>query len=277
MTIDTNRGSAPPGPRPRPRPRRGDGALGWGIGLPALRVALVAVSCTLAWVVVGVSAEWMPYPLPPMFAAIAMLPVNLICLALVVRRLRSQGRRVGDLVGYRRGRLGRDILWGLLWLVVLYVPFTLTVMLVMALLHGDAMYVAFETVFFDPEASFPLSPAVAAVLAVVAVVTFAPLNAPTEELVYRGTAQHDLTRRMPVVVAILVASAFYGLQHIWYAPTPDAVLVYVCAFFVWGVGSGLIAWRQRRLLPIIVAHFLVNLLTSLPALAVPFLLANGAS
>ena len=273
MATHALRGSAPP----RPRPRNGDGALVWGLGLPALRVALVAVACTLAWVVVGVTAAWMPYPLPPMFAAIAMLPVNLVCLALVVRRLRSEGRRVGDLVGYRRGRLGRDILWGLLWLVVLYVPFALTIMLVMALLHGDAMYAAFETVFFDPEAGFPLSPAVVAVLAVVAVATFAPLNAPAEELLYRGTAQQDLARRMPVAVAILVASAFYGLQHVWYAPTPDAVLVYACAFFVWGVGSGLIAWRQRRLLPIIVAHFLVDLLTSLPALAVPFFLANGAS
>ena len=81
---------------------------------------------------------------------------------------------------------------------------------------------------------------------------------------------------MPVALAIVVASVFFGLQHIWYAPTPDAVLVYACAFFVWGVGSGIIAWRQRRLLPLIVAHGLVNLLTSLPSLAVPFLLANGA-
>lgn len=253
------------------------GALAWGLGLPAARVAMVAAACTLAWLIVGwASGTATAFPVPPLIAAVAMLPVNLVCLGLVLRRLRAEGRGLGDLVGYRRGRVGRDVLWGLLWLVVLYVPFVLTIMLVMRVLHGDAMFVAFETVFFDPEALPPLSPVAASVLAIVAVVTFAPLNAPVEEFVYRGTAQQDLSRRMPVALAIVVASVFFGLQHIWYAPTPDAVLVYACAFFVWGVGSGIIAWRQRRLLPLIVAHGLVNLLTSLPSLAVPFLLANGA-
>ena len=253
------------------------GALAWGIGLPLLRVLLVALACTLAWLIVGAAVGWSAFPPPPLVAAVAMLPANLVCLALVVRRVRATGSSMGALIGFRRGRLGRDILWGLLWLAVLYLPFVATIMLVMRALHGDAMFTAFETVFFDPEAVPPLSPWVATVFAVVAVVTFPPLNAPTEELLYRGSAQNDLARRMPVALAILVSAAFFGLQHVWYAPTPDAVLVYACAFFVWGIGSGIIAWWQRRLLPLIIAHGLVNLLTTLPALAVPFLLANGSS
>jgi membrane protease YdiL (CAAX protease family) len=72
-------------------------------------------------------------------------------------------------------------------------------------------------------------------------------------------------------VAILIPAVLFGLQHAWYAPTPDAVLVYVCAFFVWGLGAGVIASRQRRLLPLIIAHFTVNLFTTLPALAIPFI------
>lgn len=261
---------------PPSRAGRGDrGALAWGIGLPVLRVVLVALGCTLAWLLVGATAGPSAFPPPPLVAAVAMLPVNIVCLLLVIRRLRAAGTSAAALIGYRRGRFGRDILWGLLWLGVLYVPFALTIMLVMWALHGEGMFTAFETVFFDPGALPPLSPAAAAVLAVVAVVTFAPLNAPTEELVYRGSAQRDLATRMPLAAAILVSAALFGLQHVWYAPTPDAVLVYACAFFVWGLGSGIIAWRQGRLLPLIVAHGLVNLLSTLPALVVPFLLANG--
>ena len=252
-------------------------ALRWGLGLPALRVAMVAIACTIAWVILAwATGTATAYPVPPLVAAVAMLPVSLISLALVRRRLRAEGGTVRELIGYRRGRLGRDILWGLLWLVVLSVPFAVTIMLVMVLLHREGTFAAFETVFFDADSLPSLSPGAALVLAVIAVVTFAPLNAPAEELVYRGTAQQDLSRRMPVPVAIIVASVFFGLQHIWYAPTPDAVLVYACAFFVWGVGSGLIAWRQARLLPLIIAHGLVNLFTTLPALAIPFFLSNGA-
>ena len=258
--------------------RRGiRGALAWGIGLPAGRVLLVALACSLSWALLVAGVGWSAFPPSPLVAVVAMLPVNVVCLVFVVRRIRATGGSVGALIGYRRGCLGRDILWGLLWLVVLYVPFALTIMLVMWGLHGADMFIAFETVFFDPETIPPLTPAVAAVLAVVAVVTFAPLNAPTEELLYRGSAQQDLARRMPLAAAIVVSAAFFGLQHVWYAPTPDAVIVYACAFFVWGIGSGIIAWRQRRLLPLIIAHGMVDLFTTLPALAVPFLLANGTS
>ncbi|MET0736590.1 MAG: CPBP family intramembrane glutamic endopeptidase [Microbacterium sp.] len=269
-------GTAAPWWVANPRPAWG-ATLARGIGLPALRVALVAIGATLAWVLLGVTAGWMPFPGAPVVTVVAMAPVNILCLWLVARSLRAEGRRIGDLVGYRAGRLGRDILWGLLWLVVLAVPFQLTIMAVMWLLHGDGMLAAFETVFFDPNAIPPYDPAVAFALAVIALVTFVPLNAPAEELLYRGVAQGALARRMPIALAILIPAVFFGLQHIWYAPTPAAVVVYACAFFVWGACSGVIAWRQGRLLPLIVAHLLVNLFLTLPAFAVPFLIANGAA
>jgi len=247
------------------------------IGLPGLRVVLVAVACTLAWVIVGLTAGWTPFPPPSMIAVVALLPVNLLCLALVRRRLHAEGLTARALIGYRPGRLGRDVLWGLLWLVVLSVPFAIALMLTMWLLNGPATVQRLETAFFDPEAMPVLSPVVLAVLAIVAVVTFAPLNAPTEELVFRGYAQGGLAGRWPIVPAILVPAAIFGLQHVWFAPTPDAVVAYACAFFVWGLVAGIIARRQGRLLPVIIAHFAVNLFLTLPALAVPFLVADGAS
>jgi len=239
-------------------------------GLLVGRVALVGAASVAVWLVfvpTGATA----FPPSPLFGALAMLPVNLMCLWWVRRLVHGEGRRLNDLIGYSRARLGRDVLWGLLWLVVLYVPFVLTIMGVMALQYGSAMFGAFETVFFDSASVPDLPRALMATLAVVAVLTFAPLNAPVEELVYRGYGQQGLTERMPVALAIGASAAIFGLQHVFYAPTPAAALVYACAFFVWGIGSGIIAHRQGRLMPIIVAHFIVNLFSTAPALAIVWL------
>ena len=105
--------------------------------------------------------------------------------------------------------------------------------------------------------------------------TFAPINAPTEELVYRGYAQGTLQRAwLRPWLAIVIPAIGFGVQHVFFAPTVDAVLVYAAAFFVWGIGSGLIYLRQQRLMPLIVCHIIVNLLSSLPALLIPILLTN---
>lgn len=53
------------------------------------------------------------------------------------------------------------------------------------------------------------------------------------------------------------------------------MLVYVVAFTVWGLSSAVIVLRQRRLLPITIAHFLANLVTSAPAVVFPALQLAG--
>jgi membrane protease YdiL (CAAX protease family) len=53
------------------------------------------------------------------------------------------------------------------------------------------------------------------------------------------------------------------------------MVVYGVAFFVWGLGSALIYRWQRRLMPLIIAHFLVNLMSTLPALILPFILQGA--
>nr|BFF12124.1 hypothetical protein GCM10025699_34270 [Microbacterium flavescens] len=254
-----------------PATRSGTPSLGWGLGMPALRVALVALACALAWVVVGVTAGWTAFPPSPLVATVAMVPVNVFCLWLVVRRLRREGAGARELIGARTGALGRDILWGMLWLLVLSVPFVLTITGMMWLLYGSEAFSQFELVFVGADPAPEFSPAVTLVLGIIAVLTFAPLNAPTEELVYRGHAQRAIASRWAVALAILIPSALFGLQHAWFAPTSTAVLIYVSAFFVWGLGAGVIAWRQRRLLPLIIAHGTINLFTTIPALIVPFL------
>lgn len=246
----------------------------WAIGLPLLRVALVAAASALTWLVLSGLDPGIAFPPPPVIAVIAMVPVNVVCLVLVAQLLRRDGRSLREALGYEPRRIGRDLLWGLLWVVVMYLPFAGAIILVVWLQHGDQVFVAMETVFFDPASIPSLDPAVWSVVAIVGVLTFAPLNAPVEELVYRGCSQGMLMRRVPMFVAIIVPASIFALQHVWYAPTPDAVVAFVCAFFVWGVGSGLIYRFQGRLMPLVFAHGLVNLAFSLPALAIPFLAAS---
>lgn len=243
----------------------------WTWGLPVLRVALVAAASTAVWLLTGARAA--DFPPSPLLATAAMLPVNILCLVLVVRLVRRDGGTVRSLLGARRDRIGRDVLWGLLWLFVLYVPFVATMMAVMALRFGPRLFESFESVFVGGTGP-DLPMAVWGALAVLAVLTFAPLNAPVEELVYRGYAQGNLQRRGSAAVAIAIPAVLFGVQHLWYAPTVDAALVYVCCFTAWGFVSGLIYRGQRRLMPLIIAHGIVNLGFTLPALAI--LLANGA-
>ncbi|WP_162800317.1 type II CAAX prenyl endopeptidase Rce1 family protein [Oceanobacillus zhaokaii] len=43
------------------------------------------------------------------------------------------------------------------------------------------------------------------------------------------------------------------------AATFEGAIIYFAAFFLWGIGSGIIYYKQKRLLPLIICHFLVNI------------------
>jgi membrane protease YdiL (CAAX protease family) len=239
------------------------------VGLPILRVALVGIASVVTWLVLVAAGDDAPFPPMMLYAASSMLVVNLISLALVRRALHAEGLRARDLIDSSWRRLGTDVLWGLLWLAVLWIPFALAVVGVGFALFGTDLSTRFETLFYDPTYVPTFDRAILTLLAIVTVLTFAPLNAPTEELLYRGYAQGGLFRRgWPAVWAILVPAAIFATQHVFYAATPAAVPIYLVAFLVWGIGSGIIVRWQGRLMPIIVAHFLVNLMTSAPALLI---------
>ena len=243
-------------------------------GLLLIRLGLVAAATLAAWLVVRAADETASFPPTPLLASLSLLPVNIISLLLVSRLLRIEGQSLRSLFAPGRSVV-RDAAWGLLWIAVLYVPFVLAVMGTMWLLHGSGMFEAFQTVFYDPDAASIASPVWALVLGVVVVLTFAPLNAPAEEAVYRGYAQSRLSARWSPWPAMLVCSLAFGAQHAFFAPTTDAMIVYVAAFTVWGLGSALIIRAQGRLLPVTIAHLLVNLMTSSPAVAFPILVLAG--
>lgn len=239
------------------------------------RLGMVAVVTVAGWMVLRAFAGDVGFPPDPMIATLGLLPVNVGTLLLLRRVVRARGSSLRELIGHEPGTWGRETAWGLLWVMVLFVPFVLAIMGTMWLIHGADMFVAFETVFYDPDAVPTVPAALSMVLGAVAFVTFAPLNAPAEELLYRGYAQSHLSRVWPTAVAIVVCSVAFGVQHAFFAPTPSAVAVYVAAFTAWGLGSALIVRWQRRLMPIVVAHLFVNVMTSAPAIVVPALVLAG--
>ncbi|WP_168625547.1 CPBP family intramembrane glutamic endopeptidase [Cryobacterium sp. BB307] len=246
--------------------------LAWPALLPFARVGLVALSWLATMGVLALLGQPSGIPAAAAYSPLALLPVNILSLLLVRRLVSREGSTLRELAGFDRSRLGRDLLWGLLWLMVLYVPFALAIIGTMFALEGGDAFTSFGTVFAPDPAELPaLAPAAAMVSGIVVVLTFAPLNAPAEEFVFRGYSQGRLQARFPVL-AVLLPSVAFGLQHIFFASTPAAMVVFAVAFFVWGLGSALIFRWQRRLMPLIVAHVLVNLVTSAPALILPFVL-----
>ena len=90
------------------------------VGLPLLRVALVGLAAVATWIALASTAEPGPFPPGMLFAAATMLPVNVLSIVLVRRALHRSGQRARDLIDFSWRRLGRDVLWGLLWLSVLW-------------------------------------------------------------------------------------------------------------------------------------------------------------
>ncbi|MFA5569305.1 MAG: CPBP family intramembrane glutamic endopeptidase [Trueperaceae bacterium] len=246
------------------------------MGFALLRVALLfgAAAATAALVSLAAGVGF-SLALTPQLSALYFIPVNVLCLWLLRRNLHARGSSLRSLADYDGARLGEDVLKGLLWLVVLFVPFIIAINLTMLVLFGPAgMLAAYETVFApDPAASVAFAPWFAWTSAILVALVFPLTNAPTEELVYRGHAQAGLLRAgRPAALAMLLPAAAFGLQHVLLAPSAAGMLVYAVGFFSWGAVAGLIYLRSGRLMPLILAHLITNGLTSLAPLA--FLLAG---
>lgn len=208
-------------------------------------------------------------------SALYFIPVNVVCLLLLRRSLHTRGSTLRALAGFDRSRLARDVLQGLMWLFVLFIPFVLVVNLVMLIMFGaGGMLAAFETVFApDPTLVVEFAPWFAWASALITAVLFPLTNAPAEELVYRGHAQGGLfTAGSPAWLALGLPAVAFGAQHVLLAPSPAGMVVFGCAFFAWGLGAGLIYKKQGRLMPVIVAHFITNLMFAIAPVIILFVM-----
>jgi membrane protease YdiL (CAAX protease family) len=195
------------------------------------------------------------------FATLSVTLVNIVCIGLLRWRARVEGFQLGNMVGFQRHRILRDLAEGVLWSIVLF-----------ALMLGGAFATAFafqsiagltfEQIYVgDTDFSFNMVPQwLTIAYAIIAAVVFPILNAPVEELQYRGYSQSRLIAASGRGwLGIFITAVGFGLQHMVFGFTLAAALMYSVGFFFWGLGAGIIANRQQRLFPLIIAHFISNL------------------
>lgn len=246
-----------------------------GLTLIGIRLGAVMVVTVLVWL--GVRAGFGIDSFPPntMWATLALFPVNVLCLWLARKHYRAEGKTLWQAMGVRRGRLGADVLNGLLLLFALGVPFVLAVLGVGAVLYGADVFTQFETIFFSMDSVTPIAPASLLVLALVSAVPFMLINAPAEELVFRGHALDGATARWGPVIGIGFTSVLFGVQHIVFAASVPGALVYFVAFTVWGAAAAIAVRRQGRLFPVVIAHWMVNIAFAAPGIVLPILMLAG--
>lgn len=236
--------------------------------LMAVRLGLVVVVTGFLWLyqqkVLGIDG----FPPGSFLATIGLLPVNIVCLWLVVSLYRRMGVTVRQAVGVRTGRIAVDIGWGLLWFMVLNLPFMVVIWLVMFAIYATEVLSVFEVIFIDNAAVAAGNSPVAIAVGIVSLIGFVAINALTEELVFRGYGLAGLKRRLGATIAVVSSSVAFGMQHIFFASTGAAMLVYFMAFTVWGLIACVIVRRQGRLFPVLVAHALVNFLGAVPGVGI---------
>lgn len=175
------------------------------------------------------------------------------CLLLLGWLMRREGGRLSDLLDLKRGVVKRDVVIGVGLFFVMALAFYLAPMVSAFVVTGR----------LDSSAAWGTNPFAVPLWVHVWNMTIFPVTTSiTEELVYRGYALpriEKLTGR--VWLAVLIPASAFALAHL----TPpfigaDAVLIRFLTLFFVGVVLALLYLRYRRLLPLIVGHYLVALI-----------------
>lgn len=185
---------------------------------------------------------------------VTIVPIDVISLLVVRGLLHRQGRTIRGVLGARF----RDTGWAALCTLILMVIFFLG--------SFAANLIAYQGP--PPVASGGGQPPLW--LGIWAITIMPVTIALAEELLYRGFAMHALTGRLGRFGSLLVVSAFFALQHSALTDLdPRAQLARFITTFVGGMALGMLyRWRQR-LWPVVVAHWVLDVL----GLGLPLLLA----
>ncbi len=214
------------------------GPLPYGLAILALRPVLLFVGA-LALRGLNIWAGYMN---------VVMVVVDVVTLAVLAWLMQRQGGRLSDLVGQNRGV--RDLGWALLTFVIVTVGFFACSFAANLITYGGAPPAAALDAAKPPVWLGIWSVAILPVTVAIA-----------EELAYRGYGQHSLAKHWHKVAAVVVMAVFFGLQHIPLSmDTPQSMLArFLTTFFAGLVFGGLVLW-QKRLGPVIFAHWLLDVL-----------------
>lgn len=157
---------------------------------------------------------------------------------------------------------GRDVLVGLGLFVVVAVSFV------------AASFVGNLIAYRGAPPAGGAAPQVLLGLGLVSLLVMPVTVAVAEEAVYRAYALPRLAGRIGPGCAALVSSLLFGLQHVFFAiGDPRAMVARFAATFLVGLVLSALWFRIKRIWPLVVAHWLLDLLfLGLPMMA----LAPGA-
>lgn len=251
------------------------GAVGWGwpLGLLFLRLGIIAGGMGI---VLGVS-RLLHSPQELLYTLTAALPLtlvaNLVSLEILIWRGHAEGFKLRQLIGFRGGLVPvlKDIGWSLLWLLGLNLLFNVTLVGVtyamarptdlLSLLNrvGELLVGKMGAAVAQ---SFPLW------YSILIAVLFPLVNTLFEEMHYRGYIQPRLIARSGHAwIGIPITALAFGAQYSAYAWAWGSVPILIAAYFVWGVFAGIISHLHRRIVPLLLAHFVV----SIPVAGLPLL------
>lgn len=176
---------------------------------------------------------------------VAIVAVDVVTIAVVAQLVRREGGRLRDLIRFRV----LDLAWGLVALLILTVAF------LMATFIGNLIAYGGPPPTYDHVPHIPLWLGLWSLLVMPVTVAIA------EEACYRGYAQPRLTAHWGRWLAWVAVAVAFGLQHIPLSFTSphDALARFITTALV-GLVFGALLWWFKRLGPIIVGHWLIDVI-----------------
>ena len=214
------------------------GRTGWPLilGVLLLRTVLLFAGTAVLTPLLG------GYHRALIWSNVTIVVVDVISILVIGRLLHRRGETLRGLIGARF----RDTGWALLCFVIVVAGFLVATFIGnLVAYRGPPL----DFVVFAP----PLWLGVWSLLVMPVTIAFA------EELLYRGWAQRELTARTSRGLGVLIMAVFFALQHAALTRLDvEAQLSRFVAMFLVGLLFGVLYLWRRRLWPLIVAHWLLN-------------------
>ena len=177
--------------------------------------------------------------------------VDVVTIAVVALLLRREGLRLGRLLSGSPADVG----WGFLLFPIVAMAFF------------GASFLGNLVAYQGPPpmpGEMPSIPLWVGIAAFPAAVTIAI----AEEALYRGYLQPRFEAWIGRWPGMLLVALVFGLQHIGFAlGSPQAIVAKVITTFIAGIVFGLLYWWRRNLLPLVIAHALLDIVgLSIPTL-----------
>lgn len=214
--------------------------------LLVLRLVLLFLGLAAATGVIAASGTPFANEWGTLSSLVYVVPADLITLAVVAWLLRRQGSSIGALLGRFKPL---DLLWGLLIAVALTLALYIGTYAGNLAVYGGA----------PPQGDWNPAYRVPLWLGVWSLVVAPVTIALAEEVLYRGFLQPRWAERIGFAPALLLVALFFGLQHVPFVlADPGAIPAKVLATFLGGLLLGLLYRRIGRLWPLVLGHWLAD-------------------